>query len=305
LTHGDVNRLRALLKRLTSKLDEIEGLATNVGKTVAGTPLASQTRVEDEQKSLTSSGSVSAEPQQHLSLRPHLGHNRVDSSVSMVTSTMSGAGASLTPTVIPLAAPCLSMGTASLQYEANKSGRVPSAVSNAGLENATITQGIVRFSALSRLLTYPCVHMEGFLKRAKLSSADIVPSSDHHSNDPSSIKLVSRYYILQGPYLTQFTKKGDLFPSRDVSVDLRGRTITVVTNHPLGPYGMEILTHSGGTLYLLFANSEEERKRWISTFVSVSLLPLNTLPTSNDLVDGTNTSHSNAPSSTAAGAASK
>jgi hypothetical protein len=128
--------------------------------------------------------------------------------------------------------------------------------------------GLIKFSELASYLELPCAHMEGYLRKARSEKGP--PNS---AVAESSASLSRRFFSLMGPFITHFKLHTDRAPSKDIAVDLRGRTIAMIDNHPLGPYAIEICTRRQTTLYLLFADTELERRRWILAITAVARLP--------------------------------
>lgn len=122
--------------------------------------------------------------------------------------------------------------------------------------------GLIKFGELASYLELPCAHMEGYLRKARMPK----PGQD--------ITVVARrYFVLYGPFLTHFKTHSDRTPSKNIAVDLRGRTIAMIDRHPLGEFGIEVCTRKQTTLYLLFADSEMERRKWVMTIAAVARLP--------------------------------
>ena len=122
--------------------------------------------------------------------------------------------------------------------------------------------GMIKYSELYDYLELPCAHMEGYLLKAK-----------NPSEAASTANLSRRFFTLNGPFLTVFKSHDALAPLKDLSIDLRGRTVCVVDNAVDGLYGLEIYTHKGAPLYVLFAQTEVERKKWAASLVHVAHMP--------------------------------
>jgi len=75
--------------------------------------------------------------------------------------------------------------------------------------------------------------------------------------------LSRRFFIIQGAFLTYFKSHRDKKPSKDFSVDVRGRTIIAVDNHKYGPFGLQINNYKNEVLFLLFASDGNVRNVWL------------------------------------------
>uniref|UniRef100_A0A0A9XBZ4 Oxysterol-binding protein 1 n=1 Tax=Lygus hesperus TaxID=30085 RepID=A0A0A9XBZ4_LYGHE len=134
--------------------------------------------------------------------------------------------------------------------------------------------------------------MEGYLKRHKHSqagevAADVATSAGRGgaANNPTGCNresptegrrgdLTRRFFVLHGPFFTQFKSHVSLIPVKDVSIDIRGRGIVILDTprcNDLFPF--EILNNRNDPLYTLFASSELERRRWVFSLISVARLP--------------------------------
>lgn len=150
---------------------------------------------------------------------------------------------------------------------------------------------IIKFSDIGTFISFPCIHMEGYLKvhrygsdivdtKTNISEIDTIQDIDNNNDDidtneqeKSKKILLQRFFVLHGSFFTQFETHTSLKPIKDISVDIRGCGIVAVDSHPDGPYAFEILNNRNERLYTLFTLSEIYRRRWIFSLVSVARLP--------------------------------
>ena len=137
---------------------------------------------------------------------------------------------------------------------------------NALDKNSEIPKGTVRYSKLFQYQQFPCLYMEGYLLKARKRGFFTRRNSTGMFGN-----LHRRFFVLQGAFLTYFKSHRNSTPSQDISVDLRGRTITQVDKHKFGKYGFEISeVDSKECFYLLFASNADERNVWVQVLVAAS-----------------------------------
>jgi hypothetical protein len=122
--------------------------------------------------------------------------------------------------------------------------------------------GMIKYSELLEHLELPCAHMEGYLLKTK-----------NPFEPPAEANLCRRFFTLNGPFLTTFKSHLATAPLKDLSIDLRGRTVCVVDGLLPGHFALEVYTHRGALLYSVFASTERDRKRWAASLVHAAHMP--------------------------------
>jgi len=121
-------------------------------------------------------------------------------------------------------------------------------------------KGTVKYSKLFQYQQFPCLYMEGYLLKARRSSSFF----KRNSSTGLFGNLHRRFFVLQGAFLTYFKSHRNNTPSKDLSVDMHGRTITRIDKHKFGKFGFEISEKDSDVcLYLLFASNADERNVWV------------------------------------------
>lgn len=121
-------------------------------------------------------------------------------------------------------------------------------------------KGCVPYSKLFQHQQFPCLYMEGYLLKARKPGGLF----KRHNSTGIFGNLHRRFFVLQGSFLTYFKSHRNSKPPKDLSVDMRGRTITRIDKHKFGKFGFEISElGSDVCLYLLFASNAEERNVWV------------------------------------------
>ena len=134
-----------------------------------------------------------------------------------------------------------------------------------GVKKESNAKGFVPYSRLFQYQQFPCLYMEGYLLKARKPGGFFKRASGIFGN------VHRRFFILQGSFLTYFKSHRHNKPSKDLSVDMRGRRITRLDTHKFGKYGFEISERGGDTsLFLLFASSSEERNVWVQVLNAAS-----------------------------------
>jgi len=119
--------------------------------------------------------------------------------------------------------------------------------------------GVVAFSSLLEYQQFPCVYMEGYLMKAR------APGLLRRRNSLGFFgNLSRRFFVLQGAFLTYFKSHRDKKPSKDFSIDMRGRHVIAVDHHKYGTHGFQIDNHrTKECLFLLFASDAKVRDVWL------------------------------------------
>lgn len=128
------------------------------------------------------------------------------------------------------------------------------------------SSGLIRFSELMDYQSVPCLYMEGYLMKSRS------PSRLFRRRNTSGFfgNLHRRFFVLQGNFLTYFKSHLYKKPSKDVSVDMRGRVVVPLPNHDLGAHGFQINTYTGECMYMLFAASAEMKDLWVRVLHAAS-----------------------------------
>ena len=106
---------------------------------------------------------------------------------------------------------------------------------------------------------FPCLYMEGYLLKARRKGI-----FKRRGATGLFGTLHRRFFVLQGSFLTYFKSHRNSKPSRDLSADMRGRTITKLDKHEFGKYGFQVSElGSSECMYLLFASNADERNVWV------------------------------------------
>jgi hypothetical protein len=119
--------------------------------------------------------------------------------------------------------------------------------------------GVIRYSELLDYQEFPCIYMEGYLMKSR------APSKLFKRRKSSGFfgNLHRRFFVLQGSFLTYFKSHQYKKPSKDISIDMRGRQVVLLKNHEFGPFAFQINSFNNSCLYLLFASNAHVRDTWV------------------------------------------
>jgi len=133
----------------------------------------------------------------------------------------------------------------------------------------TPKSGAVAYSTLLEYQQFPCMYMEGYLMKAK------APGLLRRRNSLGFFgNLSRRFFVLQGAFLTYFKSHRDKKPTKDFSIDMRGRHVFPVDNHKYGfHYGFQIDNYTNECLFLLFTNDGKIRDVWLDVLLRAAKLP--------------------------------
>jgi hypothetical protein len=188
-----------------------------------------------------------------------------------IAMALLGSGAPSTPesksSIVPMATISVSGSSSS---SSSGTGTHPSErVGGAALKPPT-KNAVIRYSELMEYQEFPCVYMEGYLMKSR------APSRIFKRRNSAGFfgNLHRRFFVLQGHFLTYFKSHQQKKPTKDVSVDMRGRRVTLLKNHEFGPFAFQVdSVKDSGPLYLLFASNAAVRDAWIRVLTAASGLP--------------------------------